>query len=204
MIDTPTSRFEFRTFVSHLGDLELTALSPFIKEADWEESTEIYLVSASDERHNVKLREGYVDIKTLVHQAYGLEQWQPSLKAPFPLSAACIEDEIWPALGVAAPSLERHGYTQDQYLTELIHPHPALAAVPLHKRRLRFAVHDCQAEQADVRIQGRRLRTVALESTAAAAVLAAQARLGLDTHTNVNYMSAIKQIIGMATDRLAR
>jgi hypothetical protein len=104
---------------------------------------------------------------------------------------------------VAAPSLERQFYTQDQYLTELVDPHPALVAVSLHKRRRRFAVDDCQAEQDDVRVQGKRVQTVAVESTEVEVVLAAQERLGLDAYTNVNYVSAIKQIIGMATDRLA-
>lgn len=201
MTDVTTSRFEFRTFMPDLGDLE-TTLCPLVKGAEWEASTEIYIISSRDEVHNVKLRDGHVDIKTLVYKERGLEQWQPSIKAPFPLAAALIRDHIWPALAVATPSLERDFYTQDQYLAELVDPHLALVAVSLHKRRRRFAVNECPAEQADVRVQGKRLQTVAVESPEVEVVLAAKERLGLDAYTNVHYVSAIKQIVGMATDRL--
>jgi hypothetical protein len=203
MADVPTARYEFRAFMSELKGLA-DHLYPYIHGCEWEESDEIYIVSSKDEVHNVKLRDGQVDIKTLVHEERGLEQWQPSLKVAFPLSAASIRDDVWPALNVSLPHLQRDSYTQDQYLAELIHPHLDLQAVPLHKRRCRFDVHACQAEQAEVRFHGSQLQTVAVESTSVEAVIAVKAKLGLDAYTNVNYVSAIKQTIGVTADRLSR
>ena len=65
------------------------------------------------------------------------------------------------------------------------------------KRRFAFTVNDCMTELVEVWINGAGLHTVAVESTDPAAVSETKSMLGLDDLENVNYLRAIKRVIGM-------
>ena len=85
----------------------------------------------------------------------------------------------------------------ERFLDEIVGPHRDLIAVRVFKRRFAFTVDDCIAEHAEVWINGAGLQTVAVESTDLPAILEAKRRLGLDDYENVNYLRAIKRVIGM-------
>ncbi len=53
------------------------------------------------------------------------------------------------------------------------------------------------AEIADLLINGAAIKTIAVESVDVEAVLKVKATLGLEEYENVNYILAIKRIIGM-------
>ena len=78
------TRYEYRAFAPNFGIVEqrlrATGCAPSIRE-----STEIYVVSRMDEVHNVKIRDGQLEIKVLVSESHGLEQWDPKFKLDFPL-----------------------------------------------------------------------------------------------------------------------
>ena len=61
----------------------------------------------------------------------------------------------------------------------------------VHKRRRRFPLGGCMAEVADVEVDGRGVRTVAVEAQDPAAVMAAVRGLGLDTQVNTSYPRAL-------------
>ena len=63
-------------------------------------SNEIYFISRTTERCNTKLRDDLMDIKVLVREHLGLEQWKPTLKAPFPLDRSVIGAQIYPDLEI--------------------------------------------------------------------------------------------------------
>lgn len=46
--------------------------------------------------HNVKMRDGAVDIKRLVARRDGLEQWKPVVKKRFPLSLEFVVETLIP------------------------------------------------------------------------------------------------------------
>ncbi|MEA3412167.1 MAG: hypothetical protein U9R74_11605 [Pseudomonadota bacterium] len=138
-----------------------------------------------------------MDIKVLVNETQGLEQWAPRMKGEFPMTLETIRDEVFPAFGVPVPLFERSGYTLDQFQHELVRPHKELTAARVFKRRFGFAVNGCITEIADLLINGAAIRTVAVESEDAGAVLQAMQMLGLGEYENVNYLLAIKRIIGM-------
>jgi hypothetical protein len=119
------------------------------------------------------------------------------LKGRFPLALGVIRDELFPAFGVPVPDLRRAEYTLEQCLEQLIRPHPQLVAVEVSKRRFGFTVEGCIAELAEVWVNGAGIQTVAVESADAEAVLRARALLALEEYENVNYLMAIKRIIGM-------
>ncbi len=189
-------RFEFRTWARNFGMVE-TRMSRLSKCQGIRESDEVYIVSAGNDENNTKIRDAKMDIKVLVGERDGLEQWRPRMKGTFPMAAEALVAEVFPAFGVAMPDLDRDEYSLDQYLDGIIRPHRDLVAVAVFKRRFAFTVNDCITEHAEVWINGAGLQTVAVESTDVPAILEAKRMLGLDDYENVNYLRAIKRVIGM-------
>ena len=189
-------RFEFRCWARNFGRVEdrLRRLSPcgMIRE-----SAEIYIISAANNENNTKIRDRLMDIKVFVTEREGLEQWNPRMKGEFPMSAAALQSEVFPTFGVDIPPLARDEYALDQYLDEVIRPHPQLTAVRVFKRRFAFTVNDCITEHAEIEINGGGLQTVAVESVDVPAILKAKDMLGLGEYENVNYLRAIKRVIGL-------
>src|SRR3974390_1375124 len=107
-------RFEFRIWADSLAPLrtELDAMG----QAREAKSAETYLISKVTERCNAKIRAELMDIKLLVAEDRGLEQWKPILKAGFPLSQLDIANQVFPSLPIVAPTLVNSAYTYDEFL----------------------------------------------------------------------------------------
>ena len=189
-------RFEFRTWGRSFGRSEelLRKLSPC---QGIRESREIYIVTAGNNENNTKIRDDLMDIKVFVQEKSGLEQWNPRMKGAFPMTKTALEADVFPAFGVEMGTLSRDEYTLQQYLDEIITPNPALVAVQVMKRRFAFTVNDCITEYAQIEFNGAGLQTMAVESVDLDAILEAKSMLGLETYENVNYVHAIKRVIGM-------
>ena len=86
-------RYEFRIFgdnlVPVLQSIKEIAGEPLIRESD-----EVYIVSGSCWDTNLKIRDGKLDIKILVQERYGLEQWVPKAKVVFPVEKEFVLDLI--------------------------------------------------------------------------------------------------------------
>jgi len=190
-------RFEFRAFAQNFGIVEekMRSLSPVEK---IRESLEIYIMSAGNNENNTKIRDNLMDIKVFVQAKKGLEQWNPRMKGEFPMTTDIIKNEVFPAFGVTVPQFKRDVYTLQQYINEIIDAHPDLAAVNVFKRRFAFTINDCIAEIAEVFFNGAKIMTANLESVDVDVILEAKKMVGLDDFENVNYLLAIKQVIGMA------
>lgn len=189
-------RFEFRAFAQNFGIVErnMRALSPVEK---IRESSETYIMSRGNNDNNTKIRDQMMDIKVFVQEKEGLEQWDPRMKASFPMDVGNIRDEVLPALSVRPPEFERKVYSLDQYLGEIIGPHPELVAVRVFKRRFAFTINECIAEIADVYINGAKIRTANIESVDCQAIHKARQLVNLTEYENINYLMAIKRVIGM-------
>jgi hypothetical protein len=189
-------RFEFRAFAQNFGIVieRMRQLSPVEK---IRESSEVYIMSAGNNENNTKIRDNLMDIKVFVQKKAGLEQWNPRMKGEFPMQASMIREQVFPALGVEVPEFKREVYTLEQYLDEIIKPHPQLVAVNVFKRRFAFTINDCIAEHAQVLVTGALIETVNVESVDIDKILAAIKMLRLEEYENVNYLLAIKRIIGM-------
>ena len=161
------------------------------------ESSEIYIVSATNNENNTKIRDALMDIKVFVQEREGLEQWNPRMKGTFPMSVDMIRDQVFPAFQVDMPEFKRSEYTLDQYLEEIIRPHPHLVPVHVFKRRFAFTINGCITEIAELKINGAAIQTVAVESVDVPAILEAKSMLGLNDHPNVNYLKAIKAVVSL-------
>lgn len=189
-------RFEFRTFAQNFG-IVIKKMRDLSTCSGIRESNEIYIMSSGNNENNTKIRDGKMDIKVFVKEQLGLEQWKPRMKGVFPMAASTIRDEVFPAFGVDVPDFKRDQYTQDQYLKEIIDVHRDLNAVRIFKRRFAFSVNDTIVEYGEILINGAAIQTVAVESTDLQAIVKAKTMLALDEYENVNYLLAIKRVIGM-------
>ena len=170
-----TPRWEWRTW----GD---AVAGPAARLADTtpeavHDSDEIYLVSRDGE-DTVKVRDGLFDVKRLEEvDDDGLERWRPRLKRPSTLTM----DDV-------------RAFSGSLRLTEA-------RAVGVHKHRRRYTIGGCAAELTDVIADGAALRTFAIESEDAAAVVRARRDLGLEGHPNTSYPRMLARNAGVAGPR---
>lgn len=192
-------RWEWRAFdtrfnvaESRFGSLESTGV---------QESEETYLLS-SESGANVKIRDDLMDIKILQEvDENGLERWNPVMKASFPMSHGDVQ-AVFDAVRVSAPTMERNRYGFDQFIAELAEP-SGLRAVSVTKRRVRYIVEGCTAEVTEVVVDGRPIRTIAIESPDASAVAHAVRSMGLDGYSNTNYTRGLTEAVDGAPIRYA-
>ncbi len=182
-IPATATRWEWRIFGARLRAAE-----------DWLSHHESTGTQESDETYVLggpgtiaKLRFALLDLKLLREvDEHGLERWEPVMKAEFPLSgdelaAACS------ALAIPLPGIRRDRSTLEEFTRDLAGPGGPLIPVGVHKRRVRYAMDGCTLELTDVTANGTPIRTLALESADAAAVVALVRRMGFGGWVNVNY-----------------
>ena len=130
-------RFEFRSFGQNFETAawRMARLSMPVPETVWERhSAEVYIVSRTNDVNNTKIRDGKMDIKTFVRTVDGLEQWNPLMKAEFPMRTELLRQAVFPAFQVPIPDFNQDEYTLGAFLT-LIDTHPDLQAVDVRKQR---------------------------------------------------------------------
>jgi len=189
-------RYEFRNFAQNYGRVE-EKIRQLSKLERFRESNEIYILSAVNNKNNLKIRFDTLDIKVFVREAKGLQQWNPHLKVQFPLQTAVIRNEVFPSLGVAVPQFNQSEYALAQFLEDIVLPHPELVLARVFKRRFGYTINGCISEIAQLLVNGAAIKTLAVESENIDAVLKAIEMLGLQEYENVNYLLAIKRILGM-------
>ena len=192
-------RWEWRTFGARFGtaDAVLAGLTP----TGVEESDELYFLSENGD--NVKVRAETIDIKVL-HEVdrHRLEQWEPVLKAGFPLDAAAVA-AVFDALRQPVPTLSRDAYSLRELLDELVEPRGTIRVVSVHKRRVRYTIGDCTGELSDIEVDGRHTRTLALEAEDRAAVRAGVISLGQGERVNTSMPKGLTILIDDEPPRYA-
>jgi hypothetical protein len=199
MGDAPLPRFEFRSVGQEFDAIHfrMGRLSVPVPEKLWERrSDEIYIVSGTTDHIITKIRDGRLDIKAWVQTVASLEQWSPRMKGAFPLKAAVLRDEVWPALQVSPPTLPVDECDLASFLA-LVGEHPDLRAVRVGKVRYGYMVHETFCEYAVVHINGARVVSVCTESTDIPSVQRTITDTGMCGLENTNYLQAIKRVTGM-------
>jgi hypothetical protein len=198
-------RFEFRSFGQDFDEAHyrMSRFSMPVPEKVWERySDEIYILSRTNDINNTKIRDGKMDIKTYVQTVDGLEQWNPLMKGEFPIQASVLKKEVFPAFQVTMPELKKDVYTFDEFM-EMIYKHPDLAAVKVHKQRFGYMVNNTICEFGEVLINGASVYTINSESTEVEDIKKTIKDIGLEGVENINYLQAIKRVIGMINKPLA-
>ena len=189
------ARYEFRIWSESLTRprMRLEALSG---PQAAKQSRETYILSDVTDDTNAKIRVGVVDIKVVLRRKGMLEQWTPVLKADFPIEAALVAQRILQPLQVATPTMSRSDFTLEEFLDEVIKPHPRLTAVEIEKVRRQYELGDCRAEFAEVKLGEHSAQTIAVESLNESAVLEAVRTLAIGEYPNTSYVRQIKSILG--------
>jgi hypothetical protein len=196
-MSNPLGRFEFRIWGNHLSPFR-DRLAAIAAPSEPRESAETYILSRATDAANVKIRDDLLDLKLMSEQVGRLERWRPILKSGFPLDSRTIVEQVFPNLGVAVPQIAQPSYTHGEFIRDLVRPNRDLAIVEVVKLRSQYTSDKYTAEFAEVRIAGGATsETVELESEDPAAVLRAIAKLGLNSHANINYVRHLKLMTGM-------
>ena len=196
-MNNPLGRFEFRIWGNHLSPFR-DRLAAIASASEPIESAETYILSRATDTANVKIRAELIDIKLMTEQVGRLERWRPVLKSAFPLDSRTIVEQVFPHLGVPVEQITQPSYTHGEFIRDLVRPHRELAIVPVIKVRRQFTSEKFTAEFAEVQIgRGATSETVEIESDDPAAVLRAIAKLGLNSHANINYVRHLKLMTGM-------
>jgi exopolyphosphatase/guanosine-5'-triphosphate,3'-diphosphate pyrophosphatase len=193
-------RWEWRAFGDWMSaaDVRLAGL-PI---THTEDTDELYLLSL-DNDSSAKVRGGLMDVKLLEEvDADGLERWRPVLKAEFPLAPDEV-GSVLAALGVEEASSVPGPLELEQLLDEVVRPSERLLAVAVHKRRRHYELDGCMAERTELRVGSQSTRTIAVESTDAARVIAVVRDLGLDREPNVCVARGLKTLVGFEGPRYA-
>ncbi len=187
-------RWEWRTFTNDLGKAEANIRKH--PEGKTRESDEVYILSEVS-MDNTKVRDDLMDIKTLQQvNEDRLEQWLPIMKGTFPLPISEIE-KVFKCFKVALPKLDRSEYTFQQYLDEVIGKSKLLKAVNVHKKRTGFTINNCIVEIAEVTVDGKKIKTAAVEMEDPGLVIKTVRELELATFPNINYLRGLKNLVGM-------
>ena len=198
-------RFEFRSFGQDFEEAHyrMARLSAPVPEKVWERySEEIYILSRTNDINNTKIRDRKMDIKTYVQTVDGLEQWNPLMKGEFPIKTSVLKNEVFPAFQVTMPELKMEEYTYEEFI-EIIKNHPDLQAVRVNKERYGYMVNNTICEYGLVWINGAQVVTINSESTEVEDIKKTIKDIGLEGVENINYLQAIKRVIGMIDKPLA-
>ncbi|MDP2424710.1 MAG: hypothetical protein U1C46_01860 [Bacteroidales bacterium] len=198
-------RFEFRSFGQNFDNahFRMARLSLPVPEKVWERhSEEIYIMSRTNDLNNTKIRDGKMDIKTYVQTIDGLEQWNPLMKGEFPIQASVLQNEVFPAFNVNMPDINKEVYTYEEFI-DMVNGHPGLQAVRVHKQRFGYMINNTICEYGVVLINGARVVTINSESTEVEDIKKTIKDLRLEGVENINYLQAIKRVIGMINKPLA-
>ena len=100
------------------------------------------------------------------------------------------------------PALTKDTYTFEEFIA-MVKANPDLAAVRVHKQRFGYMVNNTICEVGNVLINGAKVVTINSESTEIEDIKKTIADCGLEGVENINYLQAIKRVIGMSDKPLA-
>ena len=107
-----------------------------------------------------------------------------------------------PTISIANVTISQDTYTYDEFIA-MVEQNPDLAAVRVHKQRFGYMVNDTICEVGNVLINGAKVVTINSESTEIEDIKKTIADVGLEGVENINYLQAIKRVIGMTNKPLA-
>ena len=195
-------RWEWRAFGPRFPEMDarIGAASPEART-----SIDTYVLSRASDA-NVKFRHGLLDVKLRDRAEGGLELWRPVLKAAFPVAAGTVAD-VFGYWRLPPPEHLRRDYTMLQLLRDVVALRPELHAVVVAKRRASAEIDGCTAEAAVLTFDGHTVHTIAIEAADPDRVRRVVRSLGYDLGTNINYIAALKGLLGIpavVADRRAR
>ena len=185
-------RWEWRTFGDEFGVAEENIKA---HECTREiESSEVYILSKKS-GENIKIRDTLMDIKVLRNAKNDLEQWFPIMKATFPIGAEEAA-EVFKAAGIEVGLNAADTWEYDAFISKMVDTNSDLKAVGVFKKRYGYMIEGATVEIADLTIDGKEIRTTAVEDADPELVTRLVAKLGLNGYENISYIKAMRRMVG--------
>ena len=118
------------------------------------------------------------------------------MKEQFPLSSEKLARTL-DVLKVSPPAKMKDRYTYDEFISDDVGKHPDLVAVDVKKRTHGLNISGTTVEFADTKFNGVPLQTICVEHADPELVLDVVRQLGLEELDNINYIKAMKRIVGI-------
>jgi exopolyphosphatase/guanosine-5'-triphosphate,3'-diphosphate pyrophosphatase len=186
-------RWEWRTFGEDFGVAEENIKAHECTRAI--ESSEVYILSKNS-GENIKVRDTLMDIKVLREvNADTLEQWFPIMKATFPIAKGEME-EVFKAAKVDFDGADAQKMDFDEFIAKYVDSNPNLKSVGVFKKRFGYMIEGATVEIADLTIDGKAIRTTAVEDADPELVISLVKKLGLIDFENISYIKAMRRMVG--------
>ena len=133
-----------------------------------------------------------------------LVEMTATLNVVVSINSTTVMQTYWttPFIGDKMPALDKDEYTYEEFIG-MVKANPDLAAVRVHKQRFGYMVNNTICEVGNVLINGAKIVTINSESTEIEDIKKTIADCGLEGVENINYLQAIKRVIGMSDKPLA-
>jgi len=192
-----TLLYEFRSFGQSFGTAEQkmleVATTPRLSE-----SYDYYILSATNNRYNVLIRNKMLIIKELIKNDNEFERWNVNLSEKFPITRDIIENQFFPAIGLEPPAIENYEYEIQDFIDNIITVDPDIKIVSVYKKKTEFLFNDCNCEIAENLINGAFIKTFNIESENIENIVKTKEIFGIGKeYENTNYPLAIKRIISL-------
>ncbi|MEA3287463.1 MAG: hypothetical protein U9Q77_08840 [Candidatus Marinimicrobia bacterium] len=186
-------RWEWRTFGEDFGDAEdKIKAHECTREV---ESSEVYILSKKS-GENIKVRDTLMDIKVLREvNGDSLEQWFPIMKATFPMGLDEMT-EVFKAAGVGVDLSNAEELDFNGFIAKYVDSNPDLKSVGVFKKRYGYMIDGATVEIADLTIDGKTIRTTAVEDADPELVISLVKKLGLIEFENISYIKAMRRMVG--------
>ena len=191
-LGTIIPRWEWRTFGEEFGVAEDNIKAHECTRSM--ESSEVYILSKKS-GENVKIRDSLMDIKVLRAVENDLEQWFPIMKATFPIG---VEEarEVFNAAGIDFnPGVDTE-WDYEEFIAKMVDTNDDLKAVGVFKKRYGYKIDGATVELADLTIDGKAIRTTAVEDADPELVISLVKKLGLNGYENISYIKAMRRMVG--------
>ena len=191
-LGTIIPRWEWRTFGEEFGAAEENIKAYECTRSM--ESSEVYILSKKS-GENVKIRDSLMDIKVLRAFENDLEQWFPIMKATFPIGTEEAQ-EVFKAAGVDFDPQGDTEWDYEEFIAKMVDSNSDLKAVGVFKKRYGYKIDGATVELADLTIDGKAIRTTAVEDADPELVTTLVAKLGLSGYENISYIKAMRRMVG--------
>lgn len=90
--------------------------------------------------------------------------------------------------------IDKSLYTLDEFMDEVVSGQEHLFFADVKKLRYGYSINDCMAEYAEVTINGKKTKTVSIESTEPEKILETMKMFGMDGLENMSYVKIVKDL----------
>lgn len=186
-------RWEYRVFADDLEEEGARLLSGALSHHG-EQSEDAYLVSRSASNVAVKLRGGRLEAKELLARRNGFELWCPILTDARRISLGFLLAEVV-SRPVTDLDLSPDGLLQTGQIENFVDHAPGLEMVLVQKERTKLTHAHAISEFVRLKVCGRRLQSVAVESQDMHAVSCLLNEIDLAARPNQNYPAFLRGVV---------